>query len=116
MTVTVNVPQILHMVKTWAAHWQHMWLEGESFAKNYPKIPNRFCRVTFDTEKLNGKYREGFAPLSFVPDKKEISFIWIQFQFYSSTSMTGQRTTLTVNYSVLWGIASPEIMLLSGVV
>ena len=36
---------------------------------------------SFDTEKLNGKHREIFAPLSFVPDKEDFSYIWAQFQF-----------------------------------
>ena len=33
--------------------------------KRYSKIPSRFSRVSFDTEKLNWKHREAFALLSF---------------------------------------------------
>ena len=58
-----------------------MWVEDEIFVENYPKITSRFSRVSFDTEKLNWKHREVFAPLPFVPNKEEFSFIWVQFQF-----------------------------------
>ena len=34
------------------------------------QIPSRFCCVSFVTEKLNGKHREEFASMSFVPDKE----------------------------------------------
>ena len=44
-------------------------------------ILSRFCRISFDTEKLNRKHRELFALLSFIPDKEEFSFIGVQFQF-----------------------------------
>ena len=50
-------------------------------SKITPKIPSRFSRVSFDTEKLNWKHRGVFSPLSFVPNKEEFSFIWVQFQF-----------------------------------
>ena len=46
-----------------------------------PKIPSRFSRVSFDTDELNRKHGEEFAPLSFIPNKEEFSFIWVQFQF-----------------------------------
>ena len=49
--------------------------------KYYSEIASRFSRVSFDTEKLNGKHREVFAPLLFIPNKEEFSFIWVQFQF-----------------------------------
>ena len=58
-----------------------MWVNGEIFVEIYTKIPSRFCRVSFDTEKLNRKHAEEFALLLFVPDKEEFSFIWVQFQF-----------------------------------
>ena len=44
--------------------------KGEIFIKYYSKIPSRFKRVSFDTEKLNGKHREVFAPPSFISNKK----------------------------------------------
>ena len=40
-----------------------------------------FCGVSFDTEKLNRKRREEFAPQSFVSDKEEFSFVWVLFRF-----------------------------------
>ena len=49
------------------------------FDKYYSEILSRFFWVSFDTEKLNRKHREIFAPLSMVPDKKEFTFIWLQF-------------------------------------
>ena len=64
--VTTNTPQIPHMVKAWATDCWYVWVEGEIFVKNYPKIPSRFSRVSFDTEKLNRKHREVLALLSFV--------------------------------------------------
>ena len=51
------------------------------FLSKLPQIPSRFSRVSFDTEKLNRKHREVFAPLSSIPDKEKFSFIWVQFQF-----------------------------------
>ena len=79
--VTTNMPQIPHMVKAWAADSWYLWAEGQIFIKYYTKIPSRFSRVSFDTEKLNWKHRDVFAPLSFIPNKEEFSFIWVQFQF-----------------------------------
>ena len=58
-----------------------MRAEGEIFIKYCTEITSRFSRVSFDTEKLNWKHREVFAPLSFVPNKEEFSFIWVHFQF-----------------------------------
>ena len=58
-----------------------MRAEGAIFIKYYSEIPSRFSRVRLDTEKLNGKHREVFGSLSFVPNKEEFSFIWVQFQF-----------------------------------
>ena len=55
--------------------------EGEIFIIYYSEIPSRFTRVSFDTENLKGKHRDVFAPLSSIPNKKEFSFIWVQFQF-----------------------------------
>ena len=78
--VTENTPQILHMVKAWATDCWYIWAKSEIFVKNYPKIPSRFSRVSFDTEKLNRKHREVFAPLSFIIDKEKCSFFWVQFQ------------------------------------
>ena len=52
-----------------------MWGKGEIFIKYYSKIPSKFSKVSFDTEKLNGKHRQVFAPLSFIPNKEEFSFI-----------------------------------------
>ena len=59
---------------------RYMSAEDEIFVEYYCKIPRRFCRVSFDTERLNKKYREEFTLLSFVPDKEDFSFIWLQFQ------------------------------------
>ena len=59
-------------------------------------IPSRFSRVSFGTEKLNQKHREVFYLMSFIPDKEEFSFIWVQFQFRQS--MTEQRLNMAVNY------------------
>ena len=58
-----------------------MWVEREIFLKYYSKITSRFCRASFDTENLHRKHREVFALLSFVPDKEDFSFIWVQSQF-----------------------------------
>ena len=76
-----NTSQIPDVVKVWSADSRYMRAEGEIFVKYYSKIPSRFCRVSFDTEMLNRKHRGIFAPLSFIPHKDEISFIWDQFQF-----------------------------------
>ena len=59
-----------------------MWAEGEIFVKNYPKIPTRFSRVSFDTEKLNMKHREIFASLSFISAKEEFTLIWVHFHLF----------------------------------
>ena len=66
------------MVKAWATDYRNMWAEGEIFIKYYTELTSRFSRVSFDTEKLNCKHREEFALLSFIPNKEEFSFIWIQ--------------------------------------
>ena len=79
--VTTNTPQIPHMVKAWVTDYRNMWAEGDIFIKYYTEITSRFSRLSFDTEKLNWIHREVFAPLSFVPNKEEFSFIWVQFQF-----------------------------------
>ena len=47
--------------------------------KYYPKIPSRFSRVSFDTEKLNWKYSEVFAPLSFIPNKEDFGLSGFSF-------------------------------------
>ena len=52
-----------------------MWAVGAIFVKYYNKIPSRFCRVMFGTEKLNRKHKREFAPLSLIPAKEKISFI-----------------------------------------
>ena len=80
--VTANMPQIPHIVKAWATDCWYMWEEGEIFTKYYTKIPSRFSRVSFDTQKLNRKHREVFAPLLFIPNKEEFSFIWVQFSLF----------------------------------
>ena len=79
--VTTNTPQIPHIVKVWVTDYRNMRAEGEIFIKYYTKITSRFSRDSFDTEKLNWKHREVFAPLSFIPNKEEFSFIWVRFQF-----------------------------------
>ena len=56
-----------------------MWAEGEIFVKYYSKIQSRSCWVKFDKENLNRKHGEQFIPLSFIPDKKEFSFVWVHF-------------------------------------
>ena len=53
----------------------------ELLIKYYSQDPERISRVSFDTKKLKRKHREVFALLSFIPDKEEFSFIWVQFQF-----------------------------------
>ena len=62
--VTTNTLQIPHMVKAWATDCWNRWEEGEVSVKYYTKITSRFSRVSFDTEKLDWKHREVFAPLS----------------------------------------------------
>ena len=79
--VTVNSPQIPDVVIAWAADCWYMRVEGEISVRYYSQIPSRFCWVSSDTKKLNRKHRELFAPLPFVPNKEEFSFIWVQFQF-----------------------------------
>ena len=62
-----------------------MWVEVDIFVKYYSNIPSNCCWVSFDTGKLNRKHRELFGPLSFVPDKVELFFIWVlrwKFQSY----------------------------------
>ena len=63
------------MVKAWVTDCWYVWAQGEIFIENYPKIPSKFSRVSFDTEKLNRKHREVFALLSFVSDKEEFSLL-----------------------------------------
>ena len=53
-----------------------MWAESEICIKYYTEITSWFSRVSFDTEKLNRKHREVFAPLPFVSNKEEFSFIY----------------------------------------
>ena len=51
--VTANTPQILDMIKAWAADRWYMWLEGDIFVKYYSQIPSRFSLVNFDTYNLS---------------------------------------------------------------
>ena len=69
--------------------------------KYYSRIPSRFGRVSFESKKLNRKHREVFAPLSFIPDKEEFNVFSVLFQFFSLTSMTGQRPSTIINHSVM---------------
>ena len=58
-----------------------MCVEGEIFVIYYSKIPSTFYWASFDTKSTIENIREVFALLLFIPDKEEISFIWVQFQF-----------------------------------
>ena len=63
---------------------------GEIFIKYYTEVTSRFSRVSFDTEKINWKYREVFAPLSFVPNKLIIDVIGvIKMSMQSFTRLVG---------------------------
>ena len=80
----------------------YIWAKGGFFlVKYYTEIMSRFSRVSFDNEKLNGKHREVFALLSFIPYKKDFRFYLGSVAVYSSTSMTGQRPNITVSSSSL---------------
>ena len=41
-----------------------MWVEGEILAKYFSPIPCKFYRVSFDTERLNGKRRKELQKLN----------------------------------------------------
>ena len=104
--VAANTLQIPYMVKAWATDCWYIWAEGDIFIKYYTKIPSRF-RVCFDTEKLNWKHREVFAPLSFVPNKEEFSFIWVQFRLIRRQPWLhrGQTWRLFMAIRRCWGAA-----------
>ena len=59
-----------------------MGVESKIFVKYYSKILGSFCWVSIDTEKVNRKHREVFAPLSFLPDKEEFRFSRVQFSLF----------------------------------
>ena len=90
--VRTNTPQTPHMVKAWAIDCRSMWAEDTIFIKYYTEIKSRFSMVSFDTEKLNWKHREVFAPLSFVPDKEEFSLIRVQFQLIGRQNWSPETT------------------------
>ena len=80
--VTAIMPQIPYMLKAQATDCWYMWAKDDIFIKIYSKLSSRFSRVSFDPEQLNRKHREVFGPLSFVPNKEEIGYIWVHFQFF----------------------------------
>ena len=66
------------MVNASAAHCWYIWVEGE-ICQILLQHSKQILLGQFDTENLIRKHREVFAPLSFVLDKEEFSFIWLQF-------------------------------------
>ena len=70
-------------------------------SKITPRLQADFPPLSFNTQNLYRKHRKTFAPLPFIPNEEEFSFIWLQFQFILSTSMTGQKPSMIVDHSVL---------------